>query len=238
MAVFDNEREEHPSYGMLGFYRQTGGCRHLFGSSLENHRDTICLRLKRGAVRRDLNQDWYYGGEELFEVRMSYTQFAGLITAMNVGDGIPVTITRIGGELVEDPPFTDKTEQHLNEFKHHLDKTHEETRNLINMVMAKFHEKKAFTKKEQEDILSTLSHIAMNIGCNADFHLSQFQEQMDKTVTEAKGDIEAFAQNRLLTLAQQKLVETSPAALTDGFSTPLVTGDTRPKKLKAVNRDG
>lgn len=233
--TLDNPKETHPSYGMLGFYRQSGGSRHLFGSSVENHRDTICLRLKRGAVRRDLNQDWYYGGEELFEVRMSYNQFATLITAMNVGDGVPVTITRLDGERVEDPPFTDKAEQHLEEFRHHLDKTNEETRNLINMVMAKFHEKKAFTKKEQEEILSTLNHIAMNIGCNADFHLSQFQEQMDKTVTEAKGEVEAFVQNKMLALAQMTVVEEGPQVLTEGMSAPALT--TGKKKLKRVEGD-
>lgn len=231
--TFDNPKETHPSYGMLGFYRQSGGSRHLFGSSVENHRDTICLRLKRGAVRRDLNQDWYYGGEELFEVRMSYNQFATLITAMNVGDGVPVTITRLNGERVEDPPFTDKAEQHLEEFRNHLDKTNEETRNLINIVMAKFNEKKAFTKKEQEEILSTLNHIAMNIGCNADFHLSQFQEQMDKTVTEAKAEVEAFVQHKMLQLAQQKLVETTPEELTSGFSVPELSRG-KPMKFKKV----
>lgn len=39
------------------------------------------------------------------------------------------------------------------------------------------------------------------------FCAKQFDEQMDKTVSEAKGEIEAFCQNKINTIAQSALVE-------------------------------
>ena len=37
--------------------------------------------------------------------------------------------------------------------------------------------------------------------------MSQFNEQMDKTTIEAKGEIEAFMQNKINSIAQASLVE-------------------------------
>lgn len=212
----DNElfaqEEQHPSYGMLGFHRVThGSLSNLFGSSIR-HKDTIRLTLKEGKRQRSLNQDWYHGGRELFEVEMSYNQFAELITSMNVGDGIPVTIRRVNGSALPEPPFTDKGEQHLEEYREHLQNTYQNARELIQQVSELFASKKSFSKKEQEKILRQLSHIASDIGANQDFQLKQFQEQMERTATEAKGEIEAFAQHRMLQIAQGALVEELPDA--------------------------
>ena len=88
------ERRSHPSYGMMCFSRITGGDPHLFGTSIK-HNDKISLVLRTAEYDRSLNQNWYYGKKELFEVEMSYTQFVELITHMNMGSGVPVTIKRI-----------------------------------------------------------------------------------------------------------------------------------------------
>lgn len=238
MAVFDNERETHPSYGMLGFSRVTrGGKCNLFGTSI-THRDTIRLVLKRGAVRRDLHQDWYSANEQLFEVEMSYNQFAELITSLNMGEGIPVTIRYIGYDQVEDPPVVDKKELHCTEFDQQVRKTYKKCQDLIRRVEEILTTKTTFNKKEREELLSTLTQLAHGIGSNQTFQLSQFQEQMDKTVLEAKGEIEAFVNHKMLQLAQQTLVE-HPAALTDGLSTSEITGEPkRPRLKKAGDKNG
>ena len=110
-------RETSPAYGMLSFSRVSGGDPNLFGSSVE-HDHKISLVLKRGEVSRDLNSDWYMGNETLFEVEMSYSQFAELISSMNVGDGVPVTIRHVKGEETP-PPVTlvNKRRQFRDEFE-------------------------------------------------------------------------------------------------------------------------
>ena len=95
----------HPSFGMLSFSRAHGGHSNLFGSSIQ-HRDTIHMVLKEGTVSRDLNEDWYLGGPEIVEVEMSQSQFAELITSMNMGSGVPCTIKFIKGKDVSLNPIS------------------------------------------------------------------------------------------------------------------------------------
>ena len=52
-----------------------------------------------------------------------------------------------------------------------------------------------------------LTTISMDIDCNQDFQLSQFQRQMEQTVTECKGEVESFLQNRIQQLNSQPFIE-------------------------------
>ena len=203
------ERQDHESYGMLAFHRVScSSAQPLFGSSIK-HRNTVRLTLKTGHVRRSLNEDWYFGDKTLFEVEMSATQFADLITSLNQGDGVPVTVryTRVGDfHECEKPPFIDRGELHKAEFKEHLEDVYATSKKLIKDMEEKF-DKKTLTKADKKEILSMLNRISMNIGCNQDFQIRQFDRQMERSSTEAKGEIEAFFQNKINQIAQQALVE-------------------------------
>lgn len=221
------ERQDHESYGMLGFHRITySGAQPLFGSSIK-HRDTILMTLKTGHMRRNLNEDWYYGDKTIVEVEMSATQFADLITSLNQGDGVPVTIRCMrDGNLhkCEEPPFVDRNALHRAEFKEHLDDVYATSRELIHELEEKFSNKKTFNKADQKEILDICRRISQNIGCNQDFQISQFDRQMERSTTEAKGEIEAFFQNKVNQIAQQALVE-DPEKLLGGIKSPVALGD-------------
>lgn len=232
------ERQNHESYGMLCFHRVTcSGAQPLFGSSIKHH-DTIMLTLKTGHMRRNLNEDWFYGDRTLFEVEMSATQFADLITSLNQGDGVPVTIRCMReGSLhkCEQPPFIDRDALHKAEFKEHLDDVYATSKRLIHELEEKFANKKTFNKADQKEILDICRRISQNIGCNQDFQISQFDRQMERTTTEAKGEIEAFFQNKINQIAQQALVE-NPEKLLGDIHSPVSLEETpqRPK-LKRAN---
>lgn len=199
--------DKHPCYGMLGFKRRSSGTAvPLFGSSIR-HRDTICMILKHGESERYLNNDRYYGSNIIAEVEMSYSQFAEAITAMNVGDGVPCTIrfTEKDG-YIKDRPFVGKRGQFEQEFADHLEEIKREASNTIDEVKRIF-DKKSIGKGDKEQIIKKLEYLAMQIGSNTEFVYSQFNEQMDKTVLEAKGEIEAFCQNKMNSIAQAALME-------------------------------
>ena len=198
---------KHPSYGLLSFSRISGGTTNLFGSSIQ-HKDTIKLCISECDVKRDLSTDWYHDNGRIIEVEMSYSQFAEAITSMNMGNGVPVTIRWVRGEgRIEPCPFTDKKQQFEEEFKHRLDKANETANQLILNVEKLFEEKKNLTKNDKNEILSMLTKIYQSINGNSDFMYRMFNEQMDKTTTEAKGEIEAFMQNKINSIAQAALVE-------------------------------
>lgn len=210
----DSKKYTHESFGMLQFCRCTGGNTQLFGTTVK-HNDKIRMRLRHGEVERHLNHDYYYGRGLIAEVEMSYSQFAEAITAMNIGDGVPVTIRYLNGEEMANCPFVDKRTQFENEFSAKIDKARTATKKLIDDVTALFEEKKNINKGDREEILSKLRAIDMEIGANTKFVYERFNEAMDKTVAEAKGEIELFYQNKVNALASAGLVELGNAPSAD-----------------------
>ena len=65
--------------------------------------------------------------------------------------------------------------------------------------------KRTLTKKDKEELMNLLSNLELNVSSDTVFLAEQMQRQMDKTVTEAKGEIEAFTQNRLHSIALETL---------------------------------
>ena len=198
--MFEN-KDKHASYGMLAFHRVSGGDPNLFGSSVQ-HNQKIQLTLKEGHVNRELSNDWYGGDKTLFEVEMSYTQFAELISAMNVGDGVPVTI-RYTNELgrIDGKEITNKRKQFLNEFIEKNNQSAETAKELIAKLEQIFSEKRAIKAKEREEIISALNMLYQSVATHNSFALKQFDEAMEKISTEAKGEVEAFVQNKMTSLA-------------------------------------
>lgn len=207
-SSLERETYKHPAFGMIGFSRITGGDNVLFGSSIK-HNDRIQLTIKHGEQDRMLHEDWYYGRKKIVEVEMSYSQFAECISTMNVGDGVPCTIrfTEKDGYIPAIEENNSKREQFRNEFSGVIEKAMEQIQNQINQIQESINTKKTLGIKDRKEIVSQLQHVKHNIGSNLDFCVSQFDEQMDKSTMEAKGEIEAFCQNKINSIAQAALVE-------------------------------
>lgn len=208
----ERETFTHPAFGMLGFSRVSGGENTLFGSSIK-HNDRIVMTLKHGEQDRHLHEDWYYGHGLIAKVEMSYSQFAECITAMNVGDGVPCTIryTDKDGHIPAIAENTSKREQFRNEFSDSILKAMEQVQDQINKIQKSLADKKNFGVNDRKEMISKLQQVKYNIGSNLDFCVEQFDEQMDKTTLEAKGEIEAFCQNKINSIAQAALAENTEA---------------------------
>lgn len=197
----------HPSYGTLLFNRAYGGKIPLFGSSIE-HSNVITMELRHADITRGLNRDDIFGNKPIAIVEMSYSQFAEAITAFGQGTGVPVTIryTEKDGRIPS-CDFVSKREQFTGEFKEQTSKAMKKSEELIEEVAELFSSKKALTKTDKENILKKLNMLKSDIGSNIEFIADQFNEQMDKTVMEAKGEIESFCQNKINSIASGSLVE-------------------------------
>lgn len=207
-----NERtiEQHESYGMLAFNRVTHTDADLYGTSVE-HNNTITMQVKTGYRVRNLNNYNYFGDKEIVEVEMSYSQFYDAIANMNFNDGVPVTIRRINGKRMKDPPKTDVRGVFENEFKETLKKSTEEINAAIEKVTTLLETKKNVTKADKESILQNLIMAQRGFGSTAEFIYNQFNEQMDKSVTEAKGEVEAFIDGKIRATGLETLGNTSKA---------------------------
>ena len=215
MNQFDEEtREEHPTYGLVGFSRTSHGPpgENLFGSSIQ-HMNTITLRIRRAEKHRDLNRDWYFARENLIEVSMSPTQFAEAITCMNVGDGIPCTLKYVGGKDMGRCPEHNQRQVFCDEVKHSVNKAMEDAKALVceaNELLAK----KNTTIGDKKRIAHLVQMLMQHIISDMPFVHRQFDEAMDKTVSEAKGEVEAFFLNKIHSLGldalQDRLIDLLP----------------------------
>ena len=128
---------------------------------------------------------------------MSQSQFAQAITSLNMGAGVPVTLRQINGEYIEPCPFVDKREQFSNEFREDMNELTKKIKETTKAVEDLIQNKRTFTKADKEQILSTLHSVSQQLSSNYPYMFSMFNEQMDKTVTEAKAEIESHLQARM-----------------------------------------
>lgn len=200
-------KTSHPAYGTIMFNRANGYKRSLFGSSIE-HSNVITMEVKHADIERGLNRDWVYGKSPIVEIEMSYSQFAEAITSFGQGSGIPCTIryTEKDGKIPE-CDFISKRKQFTDEFKSKTEDAMNESQQLIQDVTDLFSQKKTLTKADKESVISKLRKLSMDLECNLDFIAEQFNVQMDKTVMEAKGEIESFCQNKINSIASAALAE-------------------------------
>lgn len=207
ITIIDDERirEEHESFGMLQIARINGGRGHLFGSSIE-HGSTIRLSIHNASVDRMLNKDWYHPKSlAIIEIEMSNTQFAEAITNFNCGSGTPVTIKHINGIRTEECPHTNKRQQFQDEFEKDMRQLEQRLRKMTETTEEMLKNKPNITKADRTAILNELAMLRQEIRSNIPFVASSFNEQMSKTISEAKGEVEGFMQNKIVSLGLQEL---------------------------------
>jgi hypothetical protein len=220
----DRTTEQHESFGLVGFARVQGSPGPLFGSSIRHH-NFIRLRLQTARRTRDLNCYWYSGDKMIAEVDLSATQFADLLTSMNVGDGVPCTIRWAEGREMEECPAVDQREMFRNEFKADMRKVAKNAADLEEFV-ASLPKQKSVKKSDLEKIGHDLATLLQHIRSNLPFVHDQFNEAMDKTANEAKGEVEAFIQTKLATLGLAALREQV------GGGSDMLEGSVAPKALE------
>lgn len=221
----DCKRKSHPSYGMISFSRENcTPATALFGSSVK-HGNPIRMVLSHANIERGLNKDWYHAKGRIVEIEMSQSQFIDAITSLNMGDGVPCTITFTERDgYMPACNFVSKTEQFRGEFSDHLSGIKDNLDENIKTVKEILETRKTLRKSDREAILSAFYSARQNIDSNANFIVNSFNEQMDKTVTEAKGEIESFMQHQVQKFTSEAMLENiqnGQAMLSDNIKNPI-----------------
>lgn len=177
---------KHPSYGTISFNHAQGGKSALFGSSIQ-HNNVVILTISHAEKHRTNATDYIFSRGVIVKAYMSATQFADAITGHGSGGEAPITLqfTEKDG-AIDQPLFDNKREQFEAEFTKRAEKIVKQ----INSTISKAKDKKApqWLVHEME---TTKSWLQSNIP----FLAEQFAGEMDKTVTEAKAEVEAFVSN-------------------------------------------
>ena len=185
------DRKTHESYGLVQFNKLNGQFTNLFGTNVDSG-TAIALRIKRGAVKRDLNRTWYGEEEELIEVILSPNQFSELLTTMNCGVGVPCTIQHVAGKRAEAPPLEpNELDRVKTEFAGKC-KELDSKMNDFGQEIVKILEKKSINKGDRNQIINHLKMLHREVGANFPYVLECFQESAEEITQEAKSVVDSF----------------------------------------------
>lgn len=202
------------SIAMISANRVSGHPHPLVGTSIA-HSNTIKIRISRGEQKRDLHRDWFYAREPYIEVEMSLSQWAEFITSLNMGDGVPCTLSKKDGRTIPEPQFTSVRGMYEDEFRERSEivkKAIADGRARVQAIL----EKKNIGKADREEILQLIESMEREAGPNLSFIGASFNEQMDKTVMEAKGEVEGFVENKLRAISVAAISQQRAETLAEG----------------------
>lgn len=187
-------KKEHESYGMVQINKFSSNNSTFFGSDI-SHMGGISITISEADVDRKLSDNWYHSGKEIVRVEMSASQYVDAITSGMNTQGVPCTILRRENKSVDQIcHIEDKKNLFMGEMKQTQDKFKESVNDIISLLEGNI------GKRKKEEIKKGLERLKWHISSNTNFVLKQFNEAMEKTVTEAKHSISNYIDNKVHTL--------------------------------------
>jgi hypothetical protein len=197
----------HPAFGQISAGRINGST-NLYGSDFK-HQHFIRVRIQPSELHRSLSNDNYYSSlRPYIEVDMSEAQWATFVSSMNVGMGVPCTITeREGATLPALPAPPDRRDQFAGEARHRMQRAARRIEGLSAMIADS-----GLSKVKAKALLDELAAARADIGSNLQFVAGQFDEHMERTVESAKQEVNAYATNLVMRTGLQALAGPSNGA--------------------------
>lgn len=187
--------ERHESFGLVQISRVQGYTR-LFGSSVK-HASFFRLRVMRGKrVVTNFGEHYYDDNRvPIVEVSLSAAQFVDMITAQNIGSGVPCTIVHVEGVDMDPVPegagnevkvIADMYRDRIKQAAASLKKADAELRTIL--------AQKTLNKTDRAriyDLVHTVTRLMDDTGPHAVKLIGEFTEKM---ASKGRTEVEAFIQ--------------------------------------------
>lgn len=182
---------EHESYGMLSFTNTTSSKGiNLFGSSIKCS-NYITMKINIAEDTRGMNENWFYPKKCIMEVQLSPAQFAEAISTMNTV-GTPVTLTNIMGKRMEKPPENENMMDLQDELHETISKLSARIDVLNKYANILRNQKGGLKVGEKNELLNGINSVTQQLKSNIPFLGEQVARQMNKTVHQAKCEVDSF----------------------------------------------
>lgn len=203
----DKGVEHHPAFGKAVVSRRSSNGATLFNSDLVHH-EVITLTISEASRKRELNTDWIHGGKQLIKIQMSTAQWGALLTSMNHGDGVPVTLTSLPGQpLVPGLPHAPRLQTSLEEIKNSVSNLVADLRTSVKDLEETIEAKKGIRAVRQS--LGKIKSALLNAETNAVFTVTSLQEATEHVITNARAEIDALLTRHQVALGSAAV--TAPA---------------------------
>ncbi len=200
----DFKREDHhESYGKIRISKISGGL-SLFDSEVGNG-GAILIQISTARLNRGLNHNWIHSDKELVEVYLSPLQWAEAITTAMNTDGVPCTLNRVMGKTMERTPENDVIGQFEDEVATGFEQRMKDVVEAENRIRDILATKGAIKKGELREAYDILNKGLRHFESNMNYTKKCFDEQMDKTVLEAKQQIHHYVNTTIQELGIESL---------------------------------
>ena len=176
-----DETERHPAFGVIGASRVSSTGHNLFQSDFQ-HRGFVVIKVMGAELHRGLSRDWVFARDTIVEVAVSEAQWATFVSTLNVGDGVPCTITaRQGVGLVPGLPHRDEKDKFAPELQKTLEEAASHLKELEKLPMsAKAH---AQVEKAIKAITDSAPWVAKVFGEHVEEKLEKAKSEIGAWVT-------------------------------------------------------
>jgi hypothetical protein len=181
---------DHPSFAVIGASRVQSSGHTLFQSEFK-HQSLITIRIKGARVHRGLSNDRVSTSGRLpyIEVDLTENQWATFVSSLNVGEGVPCTMTYLHeqGYIPQIPKPPERKEQFTSEMRETLQDSIEH----LKKIEAALKDAK-MTEKLRNELMGHVRMAKQEIQSNMPFVEEQFAEHVEKTVESAKQEIHGY----------------------------------------------
>jgi len=202
----DGTVTRHPAFAQIAASRVSAGGPGvpLYGSDF-NHQHFVTITVRTSEERRDLSHYWHHGGRELIEVNLSEAQWATFVSSMNVGMGVPCTLTFQAAEGAGPVPeitlrdtekvFNEELTAKVAKMARLLQEAMDEAEPLLEGLSA----------KKRAAVMAKLHTVHQEAKSNLPFVAKSFAEHIEKTVEKAKIEVNAYINHAVVSAGLQAL---------------------------------
>ncbi len=189
--------ESHPSYAIIRVAHPSGGDGRLFGSPLLHDR-RVSIEICEASIERSHSEDRFFAKNQMIRVEMSAEQYARFVAGGHTHSGVPCTLRRLGGQIVESPPTQARVDLHYEEARAKAAEALEALDQLqarLDVLLERL------PSKTKSEIHGAIRLARGRLADHLPHVVSMMHEHMAKVVEQAKVEVEAFVRRQAGALA-------------------------------------
>ena len=186
--------ETHPSYAIIRVAHPSGGDGRLFGSPLlHDHR--VSIEICEASIERSHSDDRIFAkNQPMIRVEMSAEQYARFVAGGHTHSGVPCTLTRFNGQMIQSPPPQARADLHYEEARAKAGEALEALDQLqarLDVLLERL------PAKSRSEIQGAVRLARSRLADHLPHVVSMMHEHMAKVVEQAKVEVEAFVRRQV-----------------------------------------
>lgn len=217
-GVTHDSKVTHPAFGMVGASRVSGAF-NLFGSHIEQD-GAVRITIKEAAQYRNGLAEYTHAGNIVAEVYLSEAQWVGFVSRMNIGDGVPCTLSFYRDGNGYQPPGLPPQEKIADRLGSRAEIAGKELDDHVTFVHAELMAMiDTLPVRKAKDMRAVLDRLVGHLNSNAKFYGEQLVEAKEKLVQESITEISNAIDSRIMALGLNSLQQLASinAPVASGF---------------------